>query len=97
MAVRATTAQMVRREYAAALRFVNRAARNPSDAVNPALSFSRVERTHAHIRQEGAHNQQVALLFRDYLRAAPSMRLLYDIVKRRAAALFLTNIKGFMW
>ena len=54
-------------------------------------------RTHVHIRHEGARNQQMALLFRDYLRATPSARLHYDTIKRRAAALFPTNIDGYMW
>ena len=54
-------------------------------------------RTHVHIRQHGAHNQRMALLFRDFLRASPSVRAHYETVKRRAAALFPTNIDGYIW
>ena len=54
-------------------------------------------RTHVHIRQDGALDQQMALLFRDYLRATDSARLHYETVKRRAAALFPDNIEGYMW
>ena len=54
-------------------------------------------RTHVHIRQAGAHNQRMALLFRDFLRASPSVRMHYDTVKRRAAALFPINIDGYIW
>ena len=54
-------------------------------------------RTHVHIRQDGALNQRMALLFRDYLRATDSTRLHYETVKRRAAALFPDNIEGYMW
>ncbi len=54
-------------------------------------------RTHIHIRQSGAVNQRYALLFRDYLRATPSVRASYETVKRRAAQLFPTNIDGYIW
>ncbi len=54
-------------------------------------------RTHVHIRQAGALNQRFALLFRDYLRATPSVRAHYEIVKQRAAQLFPNNIDGYIW
>jgi GrpB-like predicted nucleotidyltransferase (UPF0157 family) len=54
-------------------------------------------RTHVHVRQDGALNQRMALLFRDFLRAAPAMRAHYETVKRRAAALFPENIDGYIW
>lgn len=54
-------------------------------------------RTHVHIRQDGIINQRLALLFRDFLRASPSVRQHYETVKRRAAALFPTNIDGYIW
>ncbi|MBC7561847.1 MAG: GrpB family protein [Gemmatimonadaceae bacterium] len=54
--------------------------------------------TYARAHPAGGRTQPAGgALFRDYLRAAPSVRLLYDTVKRRAAALFPTNIKGYRW
>lgn len=54
-------------------------------------------RTHVHIRADGSHAQRMALLFRDYLRATPTVREQYDTVKRRAAQLFPESIDGYMW
>lgn len=58
---------------------------------------SGARRTHVHIRQAGHLNQRMALLFRDYLRAAPSVRAQYETVKRRAALIFPENIDGYIW
>lgn len=54
-------------------------------------------RAHIHIRELGRFNQRYALLFRDYLRASPTMRGEYGVVKRRAAHLFPECIDGYLY
>jgi GrpB-like predicted nucleotidyltransferase (UPF0157 family) len=54
-------------------------------------------RVHLHIRELGRFNQRYALLFRDYLRASESVRLEYEVVKRRAAELFPDSIDGYLF
>ena len=44
-------------------------------------------RTHLHVRQQGRANQRYALLFRDYLRAAPATAAAYARVKQALARL----------
>ena len=44
-------------------------------------------RTHLHVRQAGRANQRYALLFRDYLRAAPACTAAYARVKEALARL----------
>ena len=44
-------------------------------------------RTHLHVRQAGRANQRYALLFRDYLRAAPATAAAYARVKEALACL----------
>lgn len=53
-------------------------------------------RTHIHIRELGRFNQRYALLFRDYLRAAPSIADEYALFKQRAAQLFPDSIDGYL-
>lgn len=53
-------------------------------------------RAHIHIRESGRFNQRYALLFRDYLRASPSVRASYELVKRQAAELFPEDIDGYL-
>jgi len=43
-------------------------------------------RTHVHVRRAGSFSEQFALLFRDYLRAAPDAAADYQALKRRLAA-----------
>jgi GrpB-like predicted nucleotidyltransferase (UPF0157 family) len=54
-------------------------------------------RVHIHIRELGRFNQEYALLFRDYLRAAEAVRAEYELVKRRAAQLFPDSIDGYLF
>jgi GrpB-like predicted nucleotidyltransferase (UPF0157 family) len=54
-------------------------------------------RAHIHIREIGRFNQRYALLFRDYLRASEAVRNEYEVVKRRAAALFPDSIDGYLF
>jgi GrpB-like predicted nucleotidyltransferase (UPF0157 family) len=44
------------------------------------------KRVHIHLRVEGALNNRYALLFRDYLRAAPQGAVSYGMIKRELAA-----------
>ncbi|MFF4259784.1 GrpB family protein [Streptomyces sp. NPDC001663] len=53
-------------------------------------------RTHIHVRQLGSFSQQFALLFRDYLRTAPSAAAEYAAVKRRCAADFHDDRAGYV-
>jgi GrpB-like predicted nucleotidyltransferase (UPF0157 family) len=53
-------------------------------------------RVHLHIRELGRFNWRYALLFRDYLRAAPAVRGEYELLKRRAAHLFPESIDGYL-
>jgi GrpB-like predicted nucleotidyltransferase (UPF0157 family) len=53
-------------------------------------------RVHLHLREHGRFNQRYALLFRDYLRAAPPARAAYERLKYRAAALFPEDIDGYL-
>lgn len=55
------------------------------------------KRVHVHIRQQGMLRQRHALLFRDFLRASPAVRNGYELLKRRAATLFPTDIDGYLW
>jgi GrpB-like predicted nucleotidyltransferase (UPF0157 family) len=50
-----------------------------------------------HIREQGRFNQRYALLFRDYLRAAPRVRAEYELAKQRAAQLFPESIDGYLF
>jgi GrpB-like predicted nucleotidyltransferase (UPF0157 family) len=54
-------------------------------------------RAHIHIREVGRFNQRYALLFRDYLRASESVRMEYEVIKRRAAQLFPDSIDGYLF
>ena len=55
------------------------------------------KRVHVHIRQHGMLRQRHALLFRDFLRAEPGVREGYELMKRRAAALYPRNIDAYLW
>ena len=48
-------------------------------------------RTHIHVRRAGSFNEQLALLFRDYVRSDPAWADLYADEKRRHAPLLLTD------
>jgi len=54
-------------------------------------------RVHIHVREQGRFNQRYALLFRDYLRAAPPVRREYELLKRRAAQVFPDSIDGYLF
>jgi GrpB-like predicted nucleotidyltransferase (UPF0157 family) len=61
-------------------------------------------RTHIHVRRAGSHAEQLALLFRDYLRAHPDHARRYAQLKHRLAAQYrdnrarYTEAKGpFVW
>jgi GrpB-like predicted nucleotidyltransferase (UPF0157 family) len=54
-------------------------------------------RTHIHVRELGRFNQRFALLFRDYLRSSENVRAEYELLKRRAAQLFLDSIDGYLF
>ena len=49
------------------------------------------ERTHIHMRQHGGWHEQMALLFRDYLRTHPDERAPYTDLKRSLAVRFREN------
>ena len=51
-----------------------------------AAALPAAKRVHIHIRVEGALNTRYALLFRDYLRAAPQGAAAYAQIKRELAA-----------
>jgi len=52
-------------------------------------------RTHVHVREEGRVNQLYPLLFRDYLRAEPSVRLAYQTIKLELAARFAEDVEAY--
>jgi GrpB-like predicted nucleotidyltransferase (UPF0157 family) len=54
-------------------------------------------RIHLHVRQIGTANHRFALLMRDYLRAHPEAAASYELLKRRAAALFPEQVDGYLW
>jgi GrpB-like predicted nucleotidyltransferase (UPF0157 family) len=54
-------------------------------------------KAHLHLRQNGRFNQRYALLFRDYLRVSESVRIEYEVLKRRAAQLFPESIDGYLF
>ncbi|GAB3823694.1 hypothetical protein GCM10028821_01580 [Hymenobacter jeollabukensis] len=54
-------------------------------------------RLHLHLREDGRFNARFALLFRDYLRAEPTARREYELLKQRAAALFPASIDGYLY
>jgi GrpB-like predicted nucleotidyltransferase (UPF0157 family) len=49
------------------------------------------------MREEGRLNQRYALLFRDYLRASPTVRVAYGIIKERLATVFPESIDGYLY
>ena len=53
-------------------------------------------RTHIHVRGAGSFSEQVALLFRDYLRADPDWAERYAAEKRRHAHLLRTDRKAYV-
>jgi GrpB-like predicted nucleotidyltransferase (UPF0157 family) len=53
-------------------------------------------RCHLHIRERGRFNQRFALLFRDFLRASDRVRAEYELLKRRAAAVYPYDIDGYL-
>lgn len=53
------------------------------------------QRTHIHVRRSGSWHEQWALLFRDYMRAAPSEHKAYVDLKRRLAAEYPTDRKAY--
>lgn len=54
-------------------------------------------RVHLHVRVIGEPNHRFALLMRDYLRACPEAAAQYELLKRRAAALFPQQVDGYLW
>jgi GrpB-like predicted nucleotidyltransferase (UPF0157 family) len=53
-------------------------------------------RTHVHVRRAGSFSEQVALLFRDYLRRNPEWAARYGAEKRRLAQLLQTNREAYV-
>jgi GrpB-like predicted nucleotidyltransferase (UPF0157 family) len=53
-------------------------------------------RTHLHVRRSGSFGEQVALLFRDYLRAHRERAAAYAAVKRSVAPLLLTDRSAYV-
>jgi GrpB-like predicted nucleotidyltransferase (UPF0157 family) len=53
-------------------------------------------RTHVHVRRSGSFDEQLALLFRDYLRAHPERADAYAAVKRSVAHLLLTDRAAYV-
>jgi GrpB-like predicted nucleotidyltransferase (UPF0157 family) len=53
-------------------------------------------RAHIHVRELGRFNQRYALLFRDYLRSADTVRAEYELLKRRASQVFPDDIEGYL-
>jgi homotetrameric cytidine deaminase len=54
-------------------------------------------RAHIHVREAGRFNQRYALVFRDYLRASSAARTGYELLKRRASAVFPRSIDGYLF
>jgi GrpB-like predicted nucleotidyltransferase (UPF0157 family) len=52
-------------------------------------------RTHIHIRVRGQANERYALLFRDYLRAAPQAAARYGLIKRELAARHADDVDAY--
>ncbi|MFI6284807.1 GrpB family protein [Streptomyces sp. NPDC051018] len=52
-------------------------------------------RTHVHVRELGSFSQQFPLLFRDFLRCHPAAVEEYAAVKRRNAAVFADDRRGY--
>jgi GrpB-like predicted nucleotidyltransferase (UPF0157 family) len=52
-------------------------------------------RTHIHVRRAGSFSEQFALLFRDYLRAAPDVAAEYAILKRTLAERHRHDRRGY--
>jgi GrpB-like predicted nucleotidyltransferase (UPF0157 family) len=52
-------------------------------------------RTHLHVRQAGRANQRYALLFRDYLRADPTVARAYRQVKEVLARLHPDDVAAY--
>lgn len=53
-------------------------------------------RTHVHVRRSGSFDEQLALLFRDYLRTHPERADAYAAVKRSVAQLLLTDRAAYV-
>jgi GrpB-like predicted nucleotidyltransferase (UPF0157 family) len=58
-----------------------------SDPEQWVKGYASADRVHVHIRVAGRGNHRYALLFRDYLRAHPSMAVAYGEAKKRLGAL----------
>ena len=54
-------------------------------------------RVHIHVREQGRLNQRYALLFRDFVRANKTIRVGYEITKRRLAEIFPECIDGYLY
>jgi GrpB-like predicted nucleotidyltransferase (UPF0157 family) len=52
-------------------------------------------RTHVHVRRAGSHSEQLALLFRDYLRAHPGDARRYAQLKQRLAVRYRNDRGGY--
>ena len=53
-------------------------------------------RTHVHVRRAGSFSEQLALLFRDYLRADPAWAARYAAEKHRLAHLLTSDRKAYV-
>jgi GrpB-like predicted nucleotidyltransferase (UPF0157 family) len=53
-------------------------------------------RTHVHVRRAGSFSEQLALLFRDYLRAYPAWAARYAAEKHRLAPLLSTDRQAYV-
>jgi GrpB-like predicted nucleotidyltransferase (UPF0157 family) len=53
-------------------------------------------RTHIHVRRAGSFSEQLALLFRDYLRAHPAPARRYAVEKHRLAHLLATDRQAYV-
>ena len=53
-------------------------------------------RTHVHVRAQGSFDEQLNLLFRDFLRAEPAAAQLYASEKRSLAERFRTDREGYV-
>jgi GrpB-like predicted nucleotidyltransferase (UPF0157 family) len=52
-------------------------------------------RTNIHVRRVGSFSEQFALLFRDYLRAAPEVAAEYEALKKRLATRFRDDRRAY--